>query len=64
LDEKCKKLEETIHRVATDTIGYTRKHAKKSGFTRSVQRGTRKKTPPQSEPSKKTPEEEPKMLTN
>jgi hypothetical protein len=25
LDEKCKKLEETIQRVATNTIGYTRK---------------------------------------
>jgi hypothetical protein len=24
LDEKCKKLEETIQRVATNTIGYTR----------------------------------------
>jgi hypothetical protein len=24
LDEKCKKLIETIHRVATNTIGYTR----------------------------------------
>jgi hypothetical protein len=24
LDEKCKKLEETIQRVATSTIGYTR----------------------------------------
>jgi hypothetical protein len=24
LDEKCKKLEDTIHRVATNTIGYTR----------------------------------------
>jgi hypothetical protein len=27
-DEKCKKLEETIQRVATNTIGYTRKQAK------------------------------------
>jgi hypothetical protein len=25
LDEKCKKLEETIQRVATNTVGYTRK---------------------------------------
>jgi hypothetical protein len=27
LDEKCTKLEETIQRVATNTIGYTRKQA-------------------------------------
>jgi hypothetical protein len=27
LEEKCKKLEETIQRVATNTIGYTRKQA-------------------------------------
>jgi hypothetical protein len=32
LDEKCKKLEETIQRVATNTIGYTRKQANKDGF--------------------------------
>jgi hypothetical protein len=29
LDEKCKKREETIQRVATNTIGYTRKQAYK-----------------------------------
>jgi hypothetical protein len=29
LDEKCKKLEETIQRVATNVIGYTRKQANK-----------------------------------
>jgi hypothetical protein len=29
LDEKCKKLEETIQRVATNNIGYTRKQANK-----------------------------------
>jgi hypothetical protein len=29
LDEKCKKLEETIQRVATNTIGYTTKQANK-----------------------------------
>jgi hypothetical protein len=27
LDERCKKLEETIQRVAANTIGYTRKQA-------------------------------------
>jgi DNA anti-recombination protein RmuC len=32
LDEKCKKLEETIQRVATNTIGYTRKQAYKDWF--------------------------------
>jgi hypothetical protein len=32
LDEKCKKLEETIQRVATNTIGYTRKQAYKEWF--------------------------------
>jgi hypothetical protein len=29
LDEKWKKLEETIQRVATNTIGYTRKQTNK-----------------------------------
>jgi hypothetical protein len=29
LDEKCIKLEETIQKVATNTIGYTRKQANK-----------------------------------
>jgi hypothetical protein len=32
LDKKCKKLEETIQRVATNTIGYTRKQANKEWF--------------------------------
>jgi hypothetical protein len=32
LNEKCKKLEETIQRVATNTIGYTRKQANKELF--------------------------------
>jgi hypothetical protein len=32
LDEKCKKLEETIQRVASNTIGYTRKEAYKEWF--------------------------------
>jgi hypothetical protein len=38
LDEKCKKLEETIQRVATNTIGYTKRKQIKSGLTSSVQR--------------------------
>jgi hypothetical protein len=63
LDEKCKKLEETIQRVATNTIGYTKNKQIISGLTRSVQRRSRKRTPPESEPSKPKPEE-PKMLTN
>jgi hypothetical protein len=32
LDEKCKKFEETIQRVATNTIGYTKKQANKEWF--------------------------------
>jgi hypothetical protein len=32
LDKKCKKLEETIQRVATNTIGYTRKQANEEWF--------------------------------
>jgi hypothetical protein len=32
LDEKCKKMKETIQRVATNTIGYTRKQANKEWF--------------------------------
>jgi hypothetical protein len=32
LDEKCKKLEETIQRIATNTIGYTKKQANKEWF--------------------------------
>jgi hypothetical protein len=37
LDEKCKKLEETIQRVATNTIGYTKNKQMKSGLRKSVQ---------------------------
>jgi hypothetical protein len=32
LDEKCKKLEETIQSVGTNTIGYPRKQANKEWF--------------------------------
>jgi hypothetical protein len=32
LDEKCKKLEEKIQRVAINTVGYTRKQATKEWF--------------------------------
>jgi tRNA A37 N6-isopentenylltransferase MiaA len=32
LDEKCKILEETIQRVATNTMGYTKKQANKEWF--------------------------------
>jgi hypothetical protein len=63
LDKKCKKLEETIQRVATNTIGYTRKRTNKSGLRRSVQGGTRKSTPPESKPSKPKAKES-RMLTN
>jgi hypothetical protein len=36
LDEKCKKLEETIRRVLTNTIGYTRKQANKKWFDEGI----------------------------
>jgi hypothetical protein len=32
LDEKCKKLKETMQRETTNTIGYTRKQANKEWF--------------------------------
>jgi hypothetical protein len=32
LDERCKKLEETIQRVTTNTIDYTRKPTNKEWF--------------------------------
>jgi hypothetical protein len=32
LDEKCKKLEETIQRVVTNTFGYSRKQANNEWF--------------------------------
>jgi hypothetical protein len=60
--KNAKKMEETIQRAATNTIGYTKKQATKKWFPRSVKRCTRKKTPPESEPSKITAEE-PKVLT-
>jgi hypothetical protein len=47
LDEKCKKLEETIQRVAKNTIGYTRKQAykgneeKNAARERAIQNNTR-----------------------
>jgi hypothetical protein len=43
LDEKCKKLEETIQRVATNTIGYTRKQANKEWFEEECAKGERRK---------------------
>jgi hypothetical protein len=49
LDDKCKKLEETIQKVVTNM--------------RSMQKWTRKRTPPEKEPSKSKPEE-PRMLAN
>jgi hypothetical protein len=38
LDEKCKKLEETIQRVATNIICNTKKKQIKRGLTRSMQK--------------------------
>jgi hypothetical protein len=43
LDEKCKKLEETIQRVATNTIGYTRKQAYKEWFDEECANGNEEK---------------------
>jgi hypothetical protein len=57
LDEICKILKETIQRVATNTIGYTRKQANKEWFKKECAKVNRKRTPPKSEPSKSTPEE-------
>jgi hypothetical protein len=63
LDVKSKKLEETIQRVATNTIGYTRIQAKKEWFNEECARVNEKRTLPESEPSKSKPEES-RMLTN
>jgi hypothetical protein len=43
LDEKCKKLEETIQIVATYTIGYTRKQANKEWFDEECAKVNEKK---------------------
>jgi hypothetical protein len=46
LDEKCKKLEETIQRVATNTIGYTRKQANKEWFDEECAKVNEEKNAP------------------
>jgi deoxyhypusine synthase len=43
LDEKSKKLEETILRVATTTIGYTRQQANKEWFNEEFAKGNEEK---------------------
>jgi hypothetical protein len=43
LDEKCKKLEETIQRLAKNTIGYTRKQANKEWFDEECAKGNEEK---------------------
>jgi hypothetical protein len=43
LDEKCKKLEETTQRVATNTIGYTRIQANKEWFDKKSAKGDEEK---------------------
>jgi hypothetical protein len=50
-DENCKKKLETIQRVATNTIGYTRKQANKEWFDEECAKVNDKRTPPESEPS-------------
>jgi hypothetical protein len=57
LNEKCKKLEETIQRVATHTIGYTRKQGNKEWFDEKCTKVNEERTPSESEPSKSKPEE-------
>jgi hypothetical protein len=56
-------MEETVQRVATNTIGYTRKQANKERFDEQCAKVKKEKTPLESEPSKTTPDET-KMLTN
>jgi tRNA A37 N6-isopentenylltransferase MiaA len=63
LQGKCKKLEETFQRVATNTIGYTRKQAYIEWFDEECAKVNEEKTPPESEPSKTKPKET-KKLTN
>jgi hypothetical protein len=43
LDKKYKKLEETIQRVVTKTIGYARKQANKEWFDEECAKGNKKK---------------------
>jgi hypothetical protein len=43
LDEKCKKPEEIIQRVATNTISYTRKQANKEWFDEECAKGNEEK---------------------
>jgi intergrase/recombinase len=43
LDEKCKKLGETIQRVGTNTIGYTKKQANKEWFDEECAKVKREK---------------------
>jgi uncharacterized protein YjiS (DUF1127 family) len=53
LDEKCKKLEETIQRIATNTIGYTRKQANKEWFYEECTKVQRASHPKQHQRSRK-----------
>jgi hypothetical protein len=61
--KNIKKLEETIQRVPTNTIGYTRKQANKEWFHKEGVKVNEERTPPVSELSKSKPEES-RMLTN
>jgi hypothetical protein len=62
LDEKCKKLEETIQRVATNTIGYTRKQANKEWFDEKCAKVNEEKNATRERAIQH--QEEPRMLTN
>jgi hypothetical protein len=57
------KLEETVQRVATNTISYTRKQSKKEWIDEECAMVNEEKTLPGNEPSK-SKLEEPRMLTN
>jgi hypothetical protein len=63
LDEKCKKLEETIQRVAKNTIGYRRKQANKEWFDEECAEVNEEKNAARERTIQTTPEE-PRMLTN
>jgi hypothetical protein len=58
-----KKLEETIQRVATNIIGYTRKQANKEWFDEECAEVNEEKNAARERAIQNKPEE-PKMLTN
>jgi hypothetical protein len=63
LDEKFKKLEETIQRVATNTISHTRKQANKEWFDEECAKVNEEKNAARERTIQIKPEE-PSILTN